>query len=287
MAQPTPTIKVSRTGPDSSGFTTIATYPNNLLLTVKATAALIEQALFVNLVYRQRTDGTTFVAVDRDPSLNLSVPILEVSGLNDYFPTRNLANTTGPGNTLSAADLRNAYLGVGSPLQSLDGTGQVVGIVDFDVFTQSDITSYAALQVPVQGQPPLPAPNVTIVATEGGNPTSGSNAESTADVEFVYAMAPAAQILFFQGSTGITGHLDDILHAMATSSTPLTVASCSLGFGYSDNSNQALGEMAVTGVTFLSASGDSGDIGGNDPGNLKFVNQTLVGGTIPLNQRPH
>ena len=96
----------------------------------------------------------------------------------------------------------------------------------------------------------------------------------------VYAMAPAAQILFFQGSTGITGHLDDILHAMATSATPLTVASCSLEFGYSDNSNQALGQMAVNGVTFVSSSGDIGDIGGNDLGKKKMVNQTLVGGTF-------
>jgi hypothetical protein len=53
---------------------------------VKATAAAIEQAFFVNLVFRRRTDGTRFVSVDRNPSLNLSVPILEVSGLNDYFP---------------------------------------------------------------------------------------------------------------------------------------------------------------------------------------------------------
>lgn len=267
---------------DASGFTTVATYSNNLLLSVKATAAVIEQAFFVNLVFRQRPDGTKYVSVDRNPSLNLSVPILEVGGLNDYFPVGKIGNptSTGSGGTFSAADLRNAYLGVGSPLQSLDGTGQVVGIVDFDIFAQSDIAGYAALQLPVQGQPPLPEPNVTIVTTEGGNPTSGSRAEATADVEFVYAMAPAAQILFFQGSTGITGHLDDILHAMATSSPPLTVASCALGFGYSDNSNQALGEMAVTGVTFFTASGDSGDIGGNDPGNLKLDNQTLVGGTI-------
>lgn len=265
---------------DASGFTTTATYSNNLLLSVNATAALIEQAFFVNLVLRQRTDGTPFVSVDRNPSLNLAVPILEVGGLNDYFPPRNLGNTTGAGGTVSAADLRNAYVGVGSPLQSLDGTGQVVGIVDFDVFAQSDITGYAGLQLPVTGQSALPVPNVTIVATEGGNPATNSKQEATLDVQMVYAMAPAAQILFFQGSTGITDHLDDILHAMATSSTPLTVASCSLGFGYSDNANQALGEMAITGVTFLTASGDSGDIGNNDPGNLKFVNQTLVGGTV-------
>lgn len=272
---------------EASGFTSVATYSNNLLLTVKATAALIEQALFVNLVFRQRADGSKYVAVDRNPSLNLSVPILEINGLNDYVAPSLKVNpsTTGASGSFSAADLRNAYLGVGSPLQSLDGTGQVIGIVDFDVFASSDIAGYAGLQFSVQGQSPLPAPNVSIVVTEGGNPLSGSNSEATLDVDMVYAMAPAARILFFQGSTGITSHLDDIFHAMATSSTPLTVASCSLGFGYSDNSNQALGEMAVTGVTFFTASGDSGDIGNNDPGNLKFVNQTLVGGTF-LNTNP-
>jgi subtilase family serine protease len=271
---------------DAGGFTTVAAYPNNLLLSVKANAAVIEQAFFVNLIFRQRTDGTKYVSVDRNPSLNLSVRILEVSGLNDYFPPRNLAPaSTGGGGALRAADLRNAYLGVGSPLQSLDGTGQVVGIVDFDVFAAPDIAGYAALQLPAKGQPPLPAPNVTIVATEGGNPAANSKQEATLDVQMVYAMAPAAQILFFQGNSGIFTHLDDILALMATSSPPLTVASCSLGFKYSDNVNQSLDEMAVIGVTFFTASGDKGDIGNNDPGNLKFVNQTIVGGTF-LNTNP-
>jgi hypothetical protein len=266
----------------ASGLTTVSTYSNNLLLSVKGTAAAIEQALFVNMVYRQRKDGSQFVSVDRNPSLNLSTPILQISGLNDYYPPRLLANpsATGPSGSFRAADLRNAYLGVGTPWQALDGIGQVVGLVGFDVFPSSDVTSYAGLQLPAQGQPALPALNVTIPVTEGGNPLSGSNSEAALDVEMVYAMAPGAQILFFQGSTGITSHLDDILHAMATSSPQLTVASCSLGFGYSDNANQALGEMAVTGVTFFCASGDVGDIGTNDPGNLKFVNQTLVGGTF-------
>jgi hypothetical protein len=271
-----------------NGFTTVATYSNNLLLSVQATAAIVEQAFFVNLVFRQRTDGSMYVSVDRDPSLNLSVPILEVSGLNDYYPVRNLTNPTGTGNggSLRAADLRNAYIGVGNPLQALDGFGQVVGIVDSTTFAASDISGYASLQAPVQGQnSPMPAPNVTIVATEGGHPGADALAEADLDVAMVYAMAPGAQILFFQGSTGITGHLDDILHAMATSATPLTIASCSLAFGYSANSDQALGQMAVNGVTFFTASGDSGDIGNNDPGDLKFVNQTLVGGTI-LNTNP-
>lgn len=269
---------------NTAGFTITATYSNNLMLSVLATAAQIQMALYANLVYRQRVDGTKYVAVDRDPSLDLSVPLLEINGLNDYVPLRHKAptpNGTGSGGVLfRAADLRNAYLGVGSACQGLDGTGQVVGIVDFATFNATDIAGWAAAQLPTVGQPPLPPPNVTIVATEGGNPAPNSAIEATGDVEIVLSMAPNAQILFFQGSSGITGHLDDILHAMATSTPPLTVGSCSLGFGYSDNANQAVGQMAANGVSFFDASGDTGDIGTNDQGNNKFVNQTLVGGTF-------
>lgn len=254
-----------------AGFTTVATYPNNLLLSVSATAALIEQALYVNLAFRKRQDGSSFVAVDRDPSLDLAVTILEINGFNDYILPTPL-NATGVGGTFAAADLRNAYIGVNSPLQNLNGAGQVVGIVDFATFNATDITSYAAAQAPA-----IPAPNVTIVATEGGNPAPNSAIEATGDVELVLAMAPSVQILFFQGNSGITAHLDDILHAMATSATPLTVASCSLGFFYSDNANQAIGQMAANGVSFFMASGDSGS-STNDSSN-NFTNQTLVGGT--------
>ena len=272
---------------NTHGMTVTATYPNNLLLSVSGTAEQIEQALYVNLNYRLRQDGSKFVTVDRDPSLDLSVPILHISGFNDFVLPRHAAvqGTGGcPGSSCGksyrATDLRNAYLGVGSSCQKLDGTGQVVGIVDFASFKNSDISSYFALQ-----SPPLnPATFPAIVQTEGGNPAANSALEATLDVELVQAMAPNAKILFFQGSSGITGHLDDILHNMATSNPPLTVASCSLGFGRSDNSQQALDEMAAQGVSFLTASGDFGDIG--DPqGNLDMDNQTLVGGTF-LNTSP-
>jgi subtilase family serine protease len=197
--------------------------------------------------------------------------------LNDYILPAP-GNATGVGGTFAAADLRNAYIGVNSPLQSLNGAGQVVGIVDFASFNATDITSYAGAQVAAAGQPALPAPNVTIVATEGGNPGSNSAIEATGDVELVLAMAPNAQILFFQGNSGITAHLDDIFHAMATSATPLTVASCSLWFSFSDNANQAIGQMAANGVSFFMASGDFGSSTNHSSNN--FTNQTLVGGTI-------
>jgi hypothetical protein len=265
-----------RTWAQNHGFVITGEYPNHLLLAITGTAQQFERALYVNLNYRLRPDGTKFVTPDRDPSLDLNVPILHITGLGDYAPPRHLAlNGTGAGRTYRATDLRNAYLGVGSSCQNFDGTGQVIGIVDFATFQNSDISGYFALQSP----PLAPKFFPSIVAVEGGNPAANSALEATLDVELAQAMAPNAQILLFQGSSGLTGHLDDILHAMATSNPPLTVVSCSLIFGRSDNSQQAMDEMAAQGLSFFTAAGDFGDVG--DPqDNLDMDSQTLVGGTF-------
>lgn len=68
---------------NAAGFHTLATFPNNLLLTMEGTAAQVEEALYVNLLYRARPDGSLFVAADRDLSLDLSVPVLEINGIGD------------------------------------------------------------------------------------------------------------------------------------------------------------------------------------------------------------
>jgi kumamolisin len=192
----------------ASGFTITATYPNNLLLSVTGTAAQIEQALHVNLVFRQRKDGSAFVAVDREPSIDLAVPILHISGITDDVLPRHFAvngtGASGGGGTAfastsyRAADLRNAYLGVGSTCQSLDGTGQVIGIVGFDVFAKSDIDGYDSVQLP-----PI-TNNASIVAVNlGGIVPAGASREATLDVEMAQAMAPGATILFFMGNAGL------------------------------------------------------------------------------------
>ena len=106
-----------------------ATYPNNLLLSVSGTAEQVQSAFYVNLVYRYRSDGSTFVAVDREPSLDLAIPILRISGLGEAFVPRSAGQFGTGTNGFRAADLRNAYLGVNSSAQALDGTGQVVGIL--------------------------------------------------------------------------------------------------------------------------------------------------------------
>jgi hypothetical protein len=150
---------------------------------------------------------------------NISLLALRISSFREHQIKIQWGSSNGSftdeaciGATLVAGN-QNAYLGVNSALQSLPGSGQTVGIVEFDVFNRSDIQGYDALQ---NQSPKLNDANVSIVATEGGNPLAGSNKETTLDVEMVQAMAPNALIKVFQGSTGITAHLDDILHAMAT-----------------------------------------------------------------------
>jgi hypothetical protein len=272
---------------DAAGFTTIATFDNNLLLRVTGTAAQIQEVLFVNLLYRTRPDGSTFIATDRDLSLNLSVPVLEINGLGEaLLPVAQSQNGTGAGGSYRAADLRNAYLGVGSPLQALDGSGQHVGVIGVAQFTGPDVTGYFKKQVSASGEiSPLPAPDAAVVETENPPPfTPGTPAgfitEADVDVEMVYAMAPKATISFFKGTPGITDRLDGILHSMATFNPPLTIVSCSLQFGKSNNSQQALDQMATQGVSYFSTSGDSGDVGGSVPDSVKMNHQTVVGGTV-------
>jgi len=267
----------------ASGFSIDGTYSNNLLLTVSATAAQIEQALHVNLVYRQRADGGPFVAVDREPSINLSVPILRISGLTEFrLPTRSAVYGTGGcpgpacGNSYRAADIRQAYLGADPEIMKLDGTGQVVGILEVNSYDPADIAGYDKLQTP-----PLNPANVVLAAIAAPPVfTSYQNDPEVAlDIEMVQAMAPGATILVFQTAMGVTLHGDAVLHAMATSNPPLTSASCSVVFGRSDNAQQALDQMAAQGVSFFSSSGDYGDIG--DPqSNQNMGSQTLVGGTF-------
>ena len=261
----------------AQGFTTYATYPNNLLLSLVGTAAQVEQALFVNLVYRQRQDGTPFVAADREPSLDLAVAVLEISGLTNFVVPQRAGGTTGAAGGFQSADLRAAYVGPNPDLLELTGAGQVIGLLELDLYQQSDIVAYDAAQ-----NPALSPANVTLVSIEAP-PLFASgysnDIEVGADIEIVQAMAPDAQVLVWESTVGITSHADDGLHAMATSTPPLTTASCSWSFGRSGNSQQALDQMAANGVSFFLASGDYGDIG--DPqGNQDMGNQTLVGGTI-------
>ena len=139
--------------PRRNGLTVTATHPNRMLLDVSGSVADIEQALHVTLrTYRHPTEHRTFYAPDTEPSLDLAVPVLDISGLDNYSlprprlratPLVNAAKRVAqcrfrPSGTYMGNDFRAAYV----PDTSLNGSGQVVGLLQFDGYTASDITYY-------------------------------------------------------------------------------------------------------------------------------------------------
>ena len=130
-----------------------ATPPNRMLLDVNGSVAAIEQAFHVTLnLYQHPAENRLFYAPDTEPSVSLSVPILHVSGLDNYaLPRPRLQNTpaagnghessnngSGPSGAYMGTDFRKAYV----PDSTLAGSGQAVGLLEEDGYTLSDITYY-------------------------------------------------------------------------------------------------------------------------------------------------
>ena len=108
-------------------------------------------------------------------------------------------------------DLRNAYV----PGVTLTGAGQMVGLLAFEAFYTSDITTYETMA----GLPNVP---IQVVLLDGFNgipvtTDSGGIAEASLDVEMAISMAPGLSnvVAFDAGPNGIW---NDILNAMAAQS---------------------------------------------------------------------
>lgn len=242
-----------------------ATYENRMLLDVSGSVADIERAFQVKLqVYRHPTEARDFYAPDREPSVRADLPIADISGLNNYVrphprsilrPTE-LENATprtgaGPGGAYMGNDFRAAYL----PGVSLTGSGQMMGLLEFDGYYPSDISGYES----AAGLPAVPLQTVLLDGYDG-TPTTGPNSgnpEVSLDIEMGICMAPGlSRIMVFEAGPG--GVPNDILNAMAASNQ-VRQLSCSWGWGGgpSTTTDNIFKQMAAQGQSFFTASGDS------------------------------
>ena len=161
----------------SNGLTVTATHPNRVVLYCGRHVTDIQKAFHLTMrVYRHPREARDFYAPDVEPSVDLGVPILHISGLDNYSlphpnfkikPADTSANTTpksgsGPGGTYRGSDFRTAYV----PGTALTGAGQSVGLLQFDGFYASDIATYAS-------QAGLPNIPLTVVPIDGGVSTPG------------------------------------------------------------------------------------------------------------------
>src|ERR1022692_555208 len=75
----------------TNGLTVTCTHPNRKLLDITASVADIERVFHVTMrTYQHPTEARTFFAPDVEPSLDLAVPVLAISGLDSYILPRHL-----------------------------------------------------------------------------------------------------------------------------------------------------------------------------------------------------
>jgi len=269
---------------EAHGLTVTEAHANRLVVDVEGPVANVEKAFHVTMgVYRHPAENRTFYAPDREPTLDLEVPVLHISGLDNFtLPhAKNVrsseapdqagkATGSGPHGQFIGSDMRAAYYGSGP----LTGAGQSVGLFEYAGYEISDVQLFfknvnEPLNVPVVGVRlngvPLQCP-----------PTSCDDSEQALDIEMAISMAPGlSQVVVYVGSSDVS-----IFSKMAADNTSKQL-SCSWGWTDDESSlDPIFKEFAAQGQTVFVATGDNGS---GTPGNSVWPADdpyvTAVGGT--------
>ena len=267
----------------SNGLAVTATHPNRVVLDVSGSVADIERVFHVTLrTYQHPVENRTFYAPDVEPSIDLPVPVLHVSGLDNYsLPHPNLRIQpvgqtaevnpnagSGPGSSYIGNDFRAAY----APGVSLTGSGQNVALVQFDGYYSNDIAAYVAQA----GLSPVTLTNVPI---DGGVSTPGNgNGEVCLDIEMVISMSPGVSKIYVYEAPN-PSPWPDMLSRIANDNVAKQIG-CSWGGGSADPTSEIIfKQMATQGQSFYDASGDSDAFVGAIEFPAESTNITQVGGT--------
>lgn len=270
---------------DTNGLQVVKTFGNRAHLEVSGTVANVERAFHVTLgTDHHPTENREFYAPDVEPTVDAALPVLYLQGLDNFFIPRPPGHKlpayekgaqpnigSGTNGLYLGTDFRNAY----APGVSLNGSGQVVGLVEFDGYTPSDTTEYQNLAGISPHVPVVPITEDSVSNTAGGN-----NDEVCLDIEVAIAMAPSLnQVTVYEG-TYDTSVMNEI--ASPTKGEPLPKqVSCSWGIGGDSAIQTALFEMALQGQSFYYACGDYGAYPtSTNAGNIVQNYMTTVGGTI-------
>ena len=266
----------------ANGLRVVETASNRLVLDVEGPVTSIENAFHISLnLYQHPTQNRTFYSPDREPSLDLDIPVLHITGLDNFtLPHSHMvrsarkaerkASGSGPGGQFIGSDMRAAYYGSGP----LTGKGQSVGLLEYAGYQMSDVrlffkTVKQTLKVPVRG-----------VSLNGASlrcpPATCDDGEQALDIEMAISMAPGLkQLVVYVGNNDIS-----IFNRMAADNTSKQL-SCSWGWSDDEKSlDPILQEFAAQGQSLFVATGDNGSASAADyiwPSDDPYV--TAVGGT--------
>jgi len=207
-----------------SGFKIVERSKNRLTLTVRGTRALAERVFSVT-VNDYRVGTQNFFANDSDPAMpsEFASHVETIAGLSNYArPRKTLAITrfgkcishqTTPGVSdvftancwikLWTGFLEGASFGrypaASDPIPgswvTMDGTGQTLGLIEFDTFQTSDVVNYLA----GVGLPANQINNLSEVKVNGGATPGADQDEVLLDIDTVMVMARGAKVVVYDG----------------------------------------------------------------------------------------
>jgi len=270
---------------ETNGFAIVGTHPNRLLVDVTGKASQVERAFQVRLnTYRHPKENRNFFAPNTEPRVDGALPILHISGLDNYsLPHPNSfilpaglsskaspRGGSGPGGTFMGADFRNAYV----PDTQLTGVGQNVGLVQFDGFYPVDITNYEN-SIGLTSS----VPQLVVVPVDGGVATPGNgDDEVSLDIEMILAMSPGVSNIYVYEAPNPSPWVD-MLSQMADDDNSQQLSSSWGGGGPDPSSELIFQQMAAQGQSYFNASGDTDAYTGTIPFPSESTNITQVGGT--------
>ncbi len=277
---------------EANGLHVTRQYSNRVVLDVEGSVAAIEKTFQVTmLTYQHPTEARTFYAPNIEPSVALGVSLLHIEGLDNYtLPhPKHQRHSPGPdgsggpkegsapGGQLWGNDFRDAYV----PGTTLSGTGQNLGLLEFENYYPSDITNY---EVAI-GMNPANTPQLVVVTVDTPatpNDENDNGEECSGDIEMAVSMAPGLNAIYvFEDGLAVTNpHFDDIFESMVAYTNVLQF-SCSWGGSTAaDPTSEVLfKQMALQGQSFYDATGDAGALVGNVQFPSDSPSITQVGGT--------
>jgi subtilase family serine protease len=268
-----------RFGPEKQDYQTVIDFAraNHLLVTgihnsrmlleVSGSVADIENAFNVHMFeYKRPGSNDTFYAPDAEPSIDSVVPVQQIKGLNNYslfYPNSKFSkiksNYSARPNGGSAYglyignDFRNAY----APGVSLNGSGQSVGLLQFDGYDPADISEYE--QIADSNNPAnVSLENIYIGGFDGKVQSQSDRGEVTLDIDMAIAMAPGLSKVVVFESPNDAKYFDIILDSMITHPE---IKQFSTSWALSPDKVDPTADgyfeiMAVQGQSFFCASGD-------------------------------
>jgi len=251
---------------ESNGLKVTGVVSNRMLVDVEAPVTDIEKTFHLTLrQYPHPLEARTFYAPDAEPTLATNLPILHISGLDNYTLPHRLGGSlkpistatnpivpytgSGPGGYFMGNDFRKAY----APGVTNRGAGQYIAIVDVGgPYYPLDVYMYqtnAGLSTNI-----VVTDIITTFTPYWTNPLVGGTVdegEEVLDIDMAMSMAPDAIILNYEGDA------HDVFNRIASDNLAKQMT-LSYGFGIDSSIIQTFQQFLAQGQALSQASGDGG-----------------------------